>query len=206
MKKIILLLLLSIILFSCSKQESKIEIYLLKSRAKNINGIPLKEYLKKIEWEIDTASYKYVTCDTIQKSFVYAGEFDISKSILKEKPFIEDKEIEYLDLKRNIIAFKKSAGRKIGSLKGKMIEGHQFVVTENGVPIFGGYFWSFFSSYKSNWNTILHVHKILNKEPKEDTEYPILKENGMNKPDTKIDFKKYPKLIEALRKSNRIKE
>lgn len=206
MKKIILLSLLSIILFSCSKQESKIEIYLLKSRAKNIEGIPLKEYVKKIEWEIDTVSYKYVTCDTFQNSFVYAGEFDISKSILEEKPFIEDKEIEYLDLKRNVIKFKKSAERKIGSLKGKMIEGHQFVITENGVPIFGGYFWSFFSSYKSNWNTILHVHKILNKEPKEDTEFPILKANGMNKPDTKIDFKKYPKLIEALKKSNRIKE
>jgi hypothetical protein len=206
MKKNIILLLLSIILFSCSNHESKIEIYLLKSRAKNIKGIPLKEYIKEIEWEIDTTKYKYVTCDTIQMSFVYAGEFDISKSILEEKPFIEDKEIEYLDLKKNVIKFKKSAEKKIGSLKGEMIEGHQFVITENGVPIFGGYFWSIFSSYKSSWNTILHVHKILNKEPKEDSEFPIIKENGMNKPDTKIDFKKYPKLIEALKKSNKIKE
>ncbi len=206
MKKISIILALSIIFLSCTSQENKIEIYLLKSRAENIEGIPLKEYIKNVEWKIDTASFKYVTYDTIQKNFVYAGEFDISKSILEDKPFIEDEEIEYLDLKRNIIAFKKSAGRKIGSLKGKMTEGHQFVVTENGIPIFGGYFWSTFSSYKNNWNTILHVHQIINHKPKEDTEYPIFKGNGMNKPDTKIDFKKYPKLIEALKKTKRIKK
>ena len=149
MKKIIILSLISIILVSCSKQENKIEIYLLKSRAENIVGIPMKEYIKDVEWIIDTANYKYVTYDTIQKDFVYGGEFDISKCVLEDKPFIEDNEIEYLDLKKNIISFKKSAGRKIGSLKGKMLEGHQFVVTENGVPIFGGYFWSIFSSFKT---------------------------------------------------------
>ncbi|HRE78939.1 MAG TPA: hypothetical protein PLL09_14065 [Flavobacterium sp.] len=206
MKKISILFALFIILLSCTKQERKIEIYLLKSRAENIKGIPLKEYIKNVEWKIDTANFKYVTYDTIEKNFVYAGEFDISKSILEDKPFIEDEEIEYLDLKRNIIVFKKSAGRKIGSLKGKMTEGHQFVITENGIPIFGGYFWSIFSSYKNNWNTILHVHQIKSHEPKEDSEYPIFIENGMNEPDSKIDFKKHPKLIEALKKSNKIRE
>lgn len=201
-----LLLILSIILFSCSSQESKIEIYLLKTRVKNIEGIPLKEYKKFTEWEINTSNFKYVTCDTIKKKLIYGGEFDISKSILENHPFIEDDEIEYLDLKRNVIVFTKSAGRKIGSLDGKMTEGYQFVITENKTPIFSGYFWSIFSSYSPSWNTILHVHKIKDKEPKEDTEYPIFKGNGMNKPETKIDFKKYSKLIHALKKSNRLKE
>ena len=187
-------------MISCCSQEDKIEIYLLKSRVKNSQGIPLKD-VKNVEWEIDTANFKYVTCDTINKKFIYSGEFDISKSILENKPFIEDSEIEYLDLKRNIIAFKKSVGKKIGSLKGKMLEGHQFVITENGVPIFGGYFWSIYSSFKSNWNTIFHTHQILNHKPKEDTAYSILKGNGMNILDTKINFNKYPKLIDALRKN-----
>ena len=206
MKKNIILFLLVITFFSCSKRESKIEIYLLKSRAENIKGIPLKEYVNTVEWKSDTANFKYVTYDTIQREFIYAGEFDISKSILEDEPFIEDNEIEYLDLKRNIITFKKTAGKKIGSLKGKMREGHQFVVIENGTPLFGGYFWSLFSSYKNNWNTILHVHQIVNHEPKEDTEYPIFKENGMNNPDTKINFEEYPKLIEALKRNNKIRE
>lgn len=202
------LILLVILIISCSKKpKHNIEIYLLKSRVENSFGIPIADYLKmnKLDY-VELKSFRNATFDTVKKQIIYAGKFDILKGQLNDKPFIENQDIKFLDIKRNKIIFTEKASRKIGSLPGKLNEGHQFIITDNGKPIFGGYFWSIFSSYGTNWNTILFTHKLLNQPPKKELEYLMFEGKGMGFGlDNHINFNYYPQLIEAFEKTNRLK-
>ena len=191
MKRITIILLL--ISIGCSRPKHNLEIYLLKSTSKSEEGIPAREYFEKQKIDFDTLIIKRnMNYDTINNELIYAGKFDITKSNLESKPFITNDEIEFLDLKSNEIKFTVSAAKKIASLSGKMTEGHQFVVTDNKRPVFGGYFWSVFSSYGTDWNTILHVHKIEGAKPNKKGNYQIFEGKGMgdfrNDP---INFRSY---------------
>lgn len=207
MKRIPLILLV-VLIISCSKKpKHTIEIYLLKSRVENSFGIPISDYLKMNELDyVELKSFSNATFDTVNKQIIYAGKFDILKGQLNDKPFIDNQDIKFLDIKRNKIIFTEKASRKIGLLAGKMNEGHQFIITDNRKPIFGGYFWSIYSSYGTNWNVISFRHKIQNQPPKKELEYFILEGQGMSRLENYINFNNYPQLIEAFEKTNRLKK
>lgn len=202
-------LFLAFLIFGCSKPTHNLNIYLLEKRVNNKFGITIDELInkKKLDHNLIDRFGKYTTFDTINNSFIYAGEFEILNCKLKPKPFILDSEINFLDLDKNKISFTKSAEIKIGSLSGKMREGIQFVITDNNIPIFGGHFWNTYSSYRSNWNSILYTPNILNKESNNDLDYSLIYGMGMTSNlDNPINFKKYPELIKALKETNRLKE
>lgn len=207
MKKYLPLIFLFFI--SCSKQEHMVEIYLLKSRAKNKIGISCDEFkkIKNSEGLTESNIGRFSTIDTINKKIIFAGEFDIYNSNLEDKPFIEDNEFEYLDLKNNKIKFSESAVEKILSLKASMREGIQFVVTDNKKPVFGGYFWNSFSSFGSDWNCISFVHDIKERPEKEKFNHILYKGNGMGFwLDNHIDLNKYPQFLRALEETQKIKK
>jgi len=202
------LLFLLFLFIGCSNPDNTIEIYLLKSRAKNKYGISPDEF-RKINTSIENEGFdigRFSTVDTLNKKINFAGEFDIYESKLEDKPFISDEEIEYLDLKTNKIKFTESAAVKISFLRASMREGTQFVITNNKKPVFGGYFWNTFSSFGSDWNCISYVHNLKDHPEKEQYNHILYKGNGMGFwLNNQVDLNKYLKFLHALEESNKLK-
>jgi hypothetical protein len=203
MKKISLLVSL-LLLSSCKKNEHVIEIYELKSRAKNLHGISAKNYLSSGKDSIYlNIINENTTIDTLKRELIFADEFLVDINNLKNTPIIKDSEIKFLDTIKNQIEFSESAKKKLSKLKGHTKEGIQFVITDNKKPVMSGYLWNEFSSNYSNWNCISYCVRY-----KEDNHPNFLyrgigRENLLGHP---IDFKNYKELIKAFVESNRIKK
>lgn len=106
-----------------------------------------------------------------------------------------------------MIGFSKSGASKIYSLPGThMKDGIQFVITDNKIPVFGGYFWNDYSSYGSDWNCISYTHKVEFEKPREFLEHCIYKGKGMGYwKENRINFNQYPEFTKALRESGKLK-
>lgn len=201
--RITIIILSFFFLYSCSKKEHVIEIYTLKSRAKNLHGISAQKYFLN---KNDTTHYTIIndntTIDTLKNELIYAGEFLIDINNLEDKPLINDNDILFLDTKTNQIVFTESAKKLLSSFKGHTREGIQFVMTDNRKPIISGYFWNDFSSSWSNWNCISYC--ILYKE-KNHINKMYKGIGNKNLEGKSIDFSNYEAVIKAFTESNRIK-
>ncbi|OYQ47948.1 hypothetical protein [Flavobacterium aurantiibacter] len=83
-----------------------------------------------------------------------------------------------------------------------MKEGIKFAICQNKKPLFTGYFWSSFSSYGSNWNSIEYNHT---KKVSVPTNLKIFKGNGIDASKRKkISFANYKELVQILKQSERI--
>ncbi|MCO6173621.1 hypothetical protein NHF50_01040 [Flavobacterium sp. NRK F10] len=210
MKQLIKILCL-ISLVSCNLKEDKVEIYLLKSRMKNVNGVSLDKtpqykqgdsiYLKKLMPE--------TTVDTSKMKFIFAGKFEFKDDDIEAKPFITNDEILKLDTIKGKIEFSNSGGRKLLGLKPNLRNGTQFIITVNKNPVFSGYVWSPYSSNGANWFCIQYEDTQTAKDTTLNN-YKFLFYKGLGTSDPKkrekIDFKKYPELLEAFKESDRLKE
>lgn len=180
--------LLSIILFfiifsiySCQKKDdSKIEIYTIKS---------LNESKEPIY-------------DSLQKEFLYAPKFEATEDLLNSTPLIVNEDILCLDTISGQIKLSANAINKIVSLKPSMKEGIKFVICNNKKPLFTGYFWSSFSSYGSMWNSIEYNHTEIASQP---TKLNIYKGNGIDASKReKINFANYKELVQMLTESGKM--
>ncbi|SCZ01242.1 hypothetical protein [Flavobacterium caeni] len=198
-------ILLILFAFGCTKKEHLIEIYTFKTRANNLNGINAEKYLldnKKIDPEFIYEIGKTTTIDTLKQELIYAGEFKIEVTNLNTLPFITDKEILSLDTEQSKLKLSKSACEKISQLPGFHREGLQFVITDNRIPIFSGYFWSTFSSYGSHWYCLSYKPK---QENCNEQFFDLTKADGMKSPmGTRVNFRNFNKMVESFKYSNRL--
>jgi hypothetical protein len=168
MKKVFFLLFPFFFIFiSCQKNEDKIEIYLTKEPIEFTEGIHVRDYFTddfikdKNESSIKNINRlinKNVRIDTINKEFIYCGDFTATKEQLKEKPFIEDSEIINFNSKNSSFKFSKTVINKFNNLEPYEDRvGIQFVVCINDKPEMFGYFIKgFMSSYYSK-NYLIQV-------------------------------------------------
>lgn len=208
MRKVLLSIIIVVLFLSCEKK-SQIEIYLLKDRKPNKYGVDvnlLEDYLKNQNIDIKDLPDS-ISLDTINKKIFFSTDFNFSTNDLSNEPLIVDDEIICLNLNENKIIFNNSGGRKILNLKTHLSRGEQFVITVDKKPVFNGYFYSMKSSNGSTWNTIEYDDfKTLKDTTLQKYSFSIFIGDGtinINKR-TSIDFKKYPILIDALTKSDRL--
>jgi hypothetical protein len=204
------LLAFTILFFSCKKDDN-VEIYLLKERKENKFGVEiskLKEYSKREGYEFKNFG-EYTTIDTINKKILFASDFDFLANDLEAKPFITNDEILKLDTIKGKIEFSNSGGRKLLGLKPNLRNGKQFIITVNKNPVFSGYVWSPYSSNGANWFCIQYEDTQTAKDTTLNN-YKFLFYKGLGTSDPKkrekIDFEKYPELLEAFKESDRLKE
>ena len=211
--KLIILLVGTTFLGSCS-QRKKIEIYLTKENVLSYNTIPVldadrfKQHLDSLSETIrleEVEYYKYKVYDTIKDKVVGKGKYLISKIPLEDYPIVFDEEIQSLNLINNELKIEESGiNRIIKSLEPKFLrDGQQFVLTYDGIPIFGGYFVSGFSNGSVNWYSI----QVLFGESKFNQTISIDKCYCSNA-DSKLipELNKQHALIEAFRATNRLIE
>jgi hypothetical protein len=143
-----------------SKQSCKVEFYLLKRIAPNI--------------------------DTTKK--ITSGQFHVTLSDLQDTAFIKNIEITSGFIRRDTTRFSptnikirynygfnlsKSAIQRINSLSIPVCCGEQFAVVVSGQICYTGYFWNLVSSFSCDWTTALvngnsvHIY-ILRKMPDDD--------------------------------------
>lgn len=189
---------------SCKQESNSIEIYLVKNRIETKEGIPLSE-IKGFEQNnsFSKAFINGTKYDTVKRDFILAGSFDAKYNQLKKEPFILDSEIELLDTIKSQIHLTPSGFKKVKELKPDMIHGIQFVVCSNKIPVFTGYFWSKYSSHMSTWNCVEYDHLVTSGN----NPLKLFKGEGANLPNkSKIHFKEFKYFVEALKKTNRLKE
>lgn len=105
MKKIISIFTLVVLVYSCTKKEAKIEIYLLQQNIQSSEGIPVIEYLKlkKMNSVIDSSKANQLNWnyDSIKKQYIQGGKFVVKNENLQRLPLIVDADILGLDLKKS---------------------------------------------------------------------------------------------------------
>jgi hypothetical protein len=207
MKKILYILLLSFLLFSCEKHEEKIEIYLLKNRIRTTEGIPVLEFvkLKNIKYDENLENVKGCNFDSISMKLIYGGKFNVQKENLETKPLIEDEDILKLNIKKSELILSEIGRQKIAKLKPNMKYGIQFAICVNRKPLMTGYFRTIYSSYVYNWNHINYDHYNKEKRIDKDTNFVIRQNKDYEKwKPTLTELEKYPELIKAFKETNRL--
>lgn len=207
MKNILSILILPFLIFSCENNQDKIEIYLLKNRIRTSEGIPSLEYmkLKNIKYDENLEFVKNCNYDSISKQFIFGGKFKVNKENLKAEPLITDENIIKLKIKNNELILSDYAKNKISNLKPDMKYGIQFAICVNREPVLTGYFRSVYSSIIYNWNYIAYDNYNKQKNVVKDSNYIIRQNEGYVRWKPKLtDLSKYPELIKALNKSNRV--
>ena len=208
MKRIAFILLI-IGFASCNQKNNsdKIEIYLLNKKIRSVEGIPLKDASKfKYIDSLTLSTYESINYDTITNQFIYGGKFDAKLSDLEKEPLIEDSEILFLDIEKSELEFTNSAFQKFLNFKKTNNNHKQFAITVNKKPILTGYFRSKLTSYIFNYNYITFDESITENEKIENHPFKILYNDDFIKWKPKqINLNKYPDLINAFEKTNRIK-
>lgn len=148
--------------------------------------------------------------DTIKGEFIYGGKFTATEKDLQRKPFISDEAIISFNPQTNIIAFDSSVVSRIRKLKPIMGRGTQFVITVGKEPMITGYFWNTLSSYTCQSYNILTVDPFnLDKKKTKFKHYWLgnFTDGYFPPADGKSKRPPYPpKLLEALRQTNRLIE
>lgn len=207
MKNISSILILTFLIFSCKNNQDKVEIYLLKNRVRTSEGIPSLEYmkLKNIKYDENLEFVKNCNYDSISKQFIFGGKFKVNKENLETEPLITDENIIKLKIKNSELILSDYAKNKISNLKPDMKYGIQFAICVNKEPVLTGYFRSVYSSFIYNWNYIAYDNYNKQKNVVKDSNYVIRQNEGYEKWKPKLtDLNKYPELIKALNKSNRV--
>ncbi|MCO6173617.1 hypothetical protein NHF50_01020 [Flavobacterium sp. NRK F10] len=210
--RLVYFIFLSFSLFiSCNdNKQNSIEIYLLKNRKLNSEGVQIntiKDYN-----EMDTVKLKsyipYTTFDTIKNDFIYSSKFEFKNEDLNIEPFIDNNEINSLDINNGKLVLNNSGARKLFKLRPSGRNGEQFVIKVNDSAVFSGYFYNSISSYGSDWNCInIDFSELVKDSTKTNYSFDFFKGNGIDfTKREKIDFKKYPELLEAFKESDRLKE
>ncbi|RBA29457.1 hypothetical protein [Flavobacterium tibetense] len=196
------------IFISCQKNEDKIEIYLTQEPIEFTEGIHVRDFFtddfikdnnESSINKINNLIRNNVRIDTINKEFIYCGDFTATKEQLEEKPFIEDSEIINFNSKSSIINFEKSVIEKFDNLKyyeNKI--GIQFAVCINEKPVMFGYFIKGFMSGYYSKNYIIH---FTHKSNYESGYSPYISSGKKFKP---LDTIKEKEFIAALKKTNRL--
>lgn len=193
--------------YSC-KKNNKIEIYLLNNRKLNQEGLSINKFiqLKKYKYNDLKEFPKYTTFDTIKGEIIDASDFYFDKDDLRKYPFIKDNEIISVDFENAEIILKREASLRIIKLKPGR-NGIQFVITVNGKPNLGGYFWNPYSSLMCNSNYIQYKLSDFKLDSTKNefafNFYRGLGTKSGNKGE-KINIKKYKELEIALKNSNRL--
>ena len=81
---------------------------------------------------------------------------------IADTPFIRDSEIigyeivpDTIQGERHLLLLNKSGQRRVGELSDISLQhGLPFAVVVDNVPIYGGYFWNYFSSFSCDWITV----------------------------------------------------
>ena len=105
--------------FSCARKHEKIEIYLVKNVSPNYSS-PMD------------SSCRYC--------------FELDKAELEPYPLISNKDIMYFDWENQRIQLTKACYDKISELK-IPVEGLPTVLIINGKPVYGLWFWNYYSSF-----------------------------------------------------------
>lgn len=207
MKKIISIFTLVALVYSCTKKEAKIEIYLLQQNIQSSEGIPVIEYLKlkKMNSVIDSSKANQVNWnyDSIKKQYIQGGKFVVKNENLQTLPLIVDADILGLNLKKSELILSDNAKKRISNLK---LGRNQFAICVNGEPVLTGYFRYNFSSVIYSWNYIGYNHNNENFQ-KIDTTF-VIRQN----PDYEnwnpilTNLTDYPKLVKAFEETGRLKE
>jgi hypothetical protein len=210
MKSRYILALVFLIICSCTKKD-KIEIFLLKERKQNLDGIQLskaKHFISK-----DTVHLKYMTAmttyDTVRQKIFYASNFKFEASDLQSTPFITNDQILLLDIKKNLLVLDNEAGWKLLKFKPSMNNGEQFVITINGRPELNGYLWNYRSPQGSSWNTIQYDDfKTIQDSTLKTYSFSFFKGDGTSSRATRksVDFKKHESFLVAFREQGKLAE
>ena len=164
-------MLLSQMLFSCEKQDDKLEIYLTNNLIESYEGIALENSSldNSIKSNIENLYGDKIRVDTVFNKLIYSGRFKVNLNDIEKKPFISDSEIIGLDFEKSEIIFKSSVSENIykslPKWKNSIVRGRQFVLLHNKQIILEGYLFSSMSSYWSNTYQI-HFHKLDNSRQK----------------------------------------
>lgn len=211
MRQVYLILITFLLLISCSdKKQNSIEIYLLKDRKLNSEGVQIntiKDYQK-----MDTMKLKsyipYTTYDTIKNDFIYSSKFEFKTKDLNLKPLISDNEINSFNISEGKLILNNSGAKKLFKLRPSGRNGEQFVIKVNDSSVFSGYFYNSISSYGSNWNCInIDFSEFVKDSTKTNYSFDFFKGNGIDfTKREKIDLKKYSELLKAFEESNRLKK
>lgn len=208
--KNILMILIILTFISCDKKE-EIQLYFLKERKENKQGLKpseLIEYSKKNGYAFKNYG-KHTTIDTINKKVIFAGDFNYSIEDLEKEAFLFDKDFLNLDTINNVIELSNFGGRKILDEKINLRNGKQFVITVNGKPYINGYLWNAYSSNGTDWYTIQYDNfetiKDINLKSYKFSFYKGMGTSDKSKRE-KIPFKEYPNLLQVLEESNRLKK
>ncbi len=190
----------------------KIEIYLVKSRILTYEGVLLKETYEYKKFRLDTKSYysnkKNEKFDTVTNQLIYGGKYKISENNLKSSPLIEDSEILFLCKDSSQIQLSNSGFRKLQNLNYKDDDGRQYVITVNKKPVLNGYLMSRrYSSRVYSHNFLLFDEIVENEKPAENHPLEIFCVNSYIdfSKKTKTDLNNYPLLINAFKKTDRLK-
>ena len=187
---------------SCSRNEDKIEIYLLNERAEILDGT---DYVKAKELANpeEITDYQYYKYNTVFSDEISAGRFEAKRENLQAMPFIEDVEIKSFNLKNNKIVFTDSAVKKLAALPGNMHIGTQFVIAINGEPRLTGYF-----MHMSEWCDWYYIRFFRSGEGsaiRNKNAFELFKGHMRGKHED-LTPPYPPKLIEAFRSSGRLIE
>lgn len=202
-----------ILFCSCSKKENdlKIEIYLVKSRILTYEGVLLKETNEYKKFRLDTHSFysrkKDEKFDTVTNQLIYGGKYKVSQYDLKSSPLIEDGEILFLYKDSSQIQLSNSGFRKLQNFNYKDDDGRQYVITVNKKPVLNGYLMSRYSSKVYSHNFLLFDEIVENEKPVENHPLEIFCVNSYIEfsKNTKTDLNNYPLLINAFKKTDRLK-
>jgi len=206
--------LLFILLISCSKNnsETKIEVYFLKNKILSEEGVLLGKAPIFERLNLDTVKFysskKDQKFDTITNQIIYGGKYSVSENDLEAKPFLNDNDILFLDKYKSQIFLSSSGYEKLNGLDYKKYNGKQYVITVNKKPVINGYLTSSHSSIVHSFNYIIFYD---NFEPEKQNENQPLEIKNANSyivfsKSTVNDLNKYPELIKAFEKTNRIKK
>ena len=190
MKEKIFYILFSLVLVSCNQiqrnENPKIEIYLTKSRIESYQGNPItKSIIDSLNLNKlgDRFDFNIIRLDTLNDDFVFAGEFKAEKSNLKEKPIINNSDIQSFNTNNGKLVLNSAGARKLSKLD-YVGYGKQFVLYIDGNPKLNGYFFSPIYSY---WCSTYHYPYIPNEDTKilelafgKDYEQVNFKQTNMN--------------------------
>ena len=218
-----LLYFLLLLCFGCKKDNKpKVEIYLLKHVINSFEGQAVvetdiyKALPDSVKKRSDLVALEQSQYSAIDTQFIYGGDYNVKLSDLKIEPFITDDEILSFDTENNKLVFDSIAANRIYQLEPNMIKGVQFVITVDKKPVLNGYFWSLHSSYSCNSYCIYYIspkyfeefgnERFLDKSKDKERSFEIF--YNLN---SRLSVKKQrppypPKLLEALRQTNRLIE
>ncbi|WP_143065658.1 hypothetical protein [Flavobacterium urocaniciphilum] len=197
-----------ILLMSCDKKnQDSINVYLLKSRKRNLEGISLEktEYYK-INKNLDYL-LPYTTYDSLNQSLIYASNFNYSLKDLHSEPIIKNEDIISLDTLNNLLVLNNKAGVKLLKMKPSRMHGEQFVMTLNNLPALNGHILNPHSSNGSTWISIQYDDfKTIKDTTLSQYKFSFFIGDGTSnrKGRKRIEFSKYPKLITAFKDSKRL--